>query len=158
MTECNCKKNLVLDIVCDAEKYEPKYANETDACMDIKAKLNEGKVLHIEPGETKLIYTGLKVKIPEGHVMRMYVRSSVGIKKRCFLANGTGIIDAGYRDEIIVALTNHSKDTVARFEDGDRIAQFEITAVPHITTHLVSDDEEFRSGDRGGGIGSTGTK
>ena len=81
MTECNCKKNLVLDIVCDAEKYEPKYANETDACMDIKAKLNEDEVLRIEPGETKLIYTGLKVKIPEGHVMRMYVRSSVGIKK-----------------------------------------------------------------------------
>ena len=148
----------MLDIVCDAEKYEPKYANETDACMDIKAKLNEGEPLYIKPGETKIINTGLKVKIPEGHIMRMYVRSSVGIKKKCFLANGTGIIDAGYRDEIMVALTNHSNDTTAKFEDGDRIAQFEISAIPHITTHLVCDDEEFRSGDRGGGIGSTGSK
>ena len=94
----------------------------------------------------------------ENYVLKLYPRSGLGFKYRLQLNNTVGIIDAGYRDEIIVALTNHSKDTVARFEDGDRIAQFEITAVPHITTRLVSDDEEFRSGDRVRGIGSTGTK
>ena len=153
------------------EKYRPQYANETDACMDLKAKIEENIVyrsngeidmaktiynrIFIQPGETVKVHSGVQVAIPEGYVMKVYVRSSTGIKKNLVLANGTGIIDAGYRDEIIMALHNIGSEPVM-INDGDRICQFIILPFPKIEPEFVSDDENFRQGDRGGGIGSTG--
>ena len=145
------------------EKYRPQYANDTDACMDLKAKIvginPKGKSftysIGIEPGETVKVHSGVQVAIPEGYVMKVYVRSSIGIKKNLVLANGTGIIDAGYRDEIIMALHNIGSEPVM-INDGDRICQFIILPFPKIEAEYVEDDENFRQGDRGGGIGSTG--
>lgn len=157
------------------DKYLPKYANETDARMDIKAKIkNENPrqltmdhngmcgvftetedSIYIMPGEVRIIDTGLQVQVPEGYEMNMVVRSSVGIKKHLALANGTGIIDAGYRDEIKMALYNFGTEP-QRIIDGDRICQFKITPVEKIMLQQVADNEDFRRGDRGGGIGSTG--
>ena len=148
------------------EKYRPQYANETDACMDLKAKIEENIVyrsnseidmqkttynsIFIKPGETVKVHSGVQVAIPEGYVMKVYVRSSTGIKKNLVLANGTGIIDAGYRDEIIMALHNIGKEPVEIF-DGDRVCQFIILPYPKIEPEYVEDNEDFRQGDRGGG-------
>ena len=150
------------------DKYKPQYANDTDACMDLKACLkgvpdaiyvNDGSQYiaqtEIQPGEIKKVGTGVQVAIPEGYVMKMYVRSSTGIKKNLMLANGTGIIDAGYRDEIIMALYNFGKEPVV-VQDGDRICQFVLLPFPKLEIEQVEDNDEFRHGDRGGGIGSTG--
>lgn len=163
------------------DQYLPQYANSTDACLDIKAKICNnvvppspmGKVYRqlkrlfgvnlgdtedsivILPGETRKVRTGLQIAVPEGNVMMMFVRSSTGIKKNLCLANGTGIIDAGYRDEVIMALHNFGKEPVCIL-DGDRICQFLILPYPKISLKQVKDDENFRYGDRGGGIGSTG--
>ena len=147
---------MKLKVVAE-DKYLPQYANDTDACMDLKAKIipdELGNYINIHPGQTVKVYTGVQVAIPEGYVMKMYVRSSTGIKKNLCLANGTGIIDAGYRDEIIMALHNFGKDIV-KIEDGDRLCQFIILPYPKLELEQVLDDEEFRKGDRGGGIGST---
>lgn len=158
---------MKLKIVAE-DKYLPQYANDTDACMDLKACLrgvpdamyvNDGiqyiAQTEIQPGEIKKIGTGVQVAIPEGYVMKLYVRSSTGIKKNLCLANGTGIIDAGYRDEIIMALHNFGKDIV-KIQDGDRLCQFVILPYPKLELEQVPDNEDFRNGDRGGGIGSTG--
>lgn len=148
---------MKLKIVAE-DKYLPQYANDTDACMDIKAKIPTdelGNYINIHPGQTVKVHTGIQVAIPEGYVMKMYVRSSTGIKKNLCLANGTGIIDAGYRDEIIMALHNFGKDIV-KIEDGDRLCQFIILPYPKLELEQIPDDENFRNGDRGGGIGSTG--
>lgn len=172
---------MKLKVVAE-DRYLPQYANDTDACMDIKAKIKneinkEDSVMDlfikdieqltdqkscdtedsivILPGETRKVQTGLQVSIPEGYVMKMYVRSSTGIKKNLCLANGTGIIDAGYRDPIIMALHNFGKNAV-EIKDGDRICQFIILPFPKLELESVSDDDDFRNGDRGGGIGSTG--
>lgn len=164
-------------IVCEDEKYMPKYANNTDACMDLKAKINlsdeEQKYftfddgvndsvysdsensIYIAPNQTRKVYTGVQVAIPEGYVMKMYVRSSTGIKNNLVLANGTGIIDAGYRDEIIMALHNTGNKPI-KIKDGDRLCQFIILPYPKINLIQTQDNEDFRQGDRGGGIGSTG--
>ena len=150
---------MKLKVVAE-DKYLPQYANYTDACMDLKAKIISdelGNHINIHPGQTVKVYTGVQVAIPEGYVMKMYVRSSTGIKKNLCLANGTGIIDAGYRDEIIMALHNFGKDIV-KIEDGDRLCQFVILPYPKLELEQVPDDENFRNGDRGGGIGSTGIK
>lgn len=163
------------------DQYLPQYANPTDACLDLRAKIQNnikplnlvGKMYRelkrlfgpvvgdtedtivIMPGTTRKVRTGVQVAIPEGHVMQMFVRSSTGIKKNLCLANGTGIIDAGYRDEVIMALHNFGSEPVC-IVNGDRLCQFLILPYPKINLEQVEDNEDFRSGDRGGGIGSTG--
>lgn len=155
---------MKLKIVCE-DKYKPEYANDTDACMDLKARITKDSGLHVHtsiplkavimPGETAKVPSGVQAAVPEGYVMKMYVRSSIGIKKNLVLANGTGIIDAGYRDEIIMALHNIGSEPVEIF-DGDRLCQFIILPYPKLELEQVNDNEDFRTGDRGGGIGSTG--
>lgn len=172
------KPMLNIKVVAD-ERHMPQYANETDACMDLKARIvnNEPRslefpnwktglvnILHesfnsayIMPGQMEIIPTGVQVAIPEGHVMMMFVRSSTGIKKGLSLANGTGIIDAGYRDEIMMALINHTTEPI-EIKDGDRLCQFIVLPYTKLNLTSVADDADFRNGDRGGGIGSTGEK
>lgn len=144
---------MQIKIVVEDEKYLPNYANETDACMDLKVKASKnGKI--ITPKSMVKFGTGLKVSIPKDHVMLVFPRSSTGFKLHCQFANGTGIIDSGYRDEIHLALYNFGDYSVT-LEDGQRIAQFMVIPRPKIELIEVKDDEEFRKGDRGGGIGST---
>ena len=157
------KPNIALDIVCDDEKYMPRYANLTDACMDLKIKIQiEDKEKEIKtdcyflkPNETQVFSTGIKVSIPQDYAMLIYPRSSTGFKLHCMLTNTTGIIDAGYRDEVKLAITNFGTETIC-LKDGQRIAQFMIIQRPQVNLNLVEDNEDFRTGDRGGGAGSTG--
>ena len=152
---------MKLNIVCDDEKYLPTYANDTDACMDLKVKIdednenNDERVAFIMPKETKVFGTGVKVSIPLEYVMLIFPRSSTGIKLHCMLSNTTGVIDSGYRDEIRMAITNFGNETVC-LQDGQRLAQFMIIPRPKLELEIVPDNEEFRQGDRLGGIGSTG--
>ena len=167
-----------LKIVVDDEKYMPTYAKDTDACMDLKVKIinkdfryqyfdkfGDGEFNQlcadlrnkswILPGETRVFDTGVKVSIPEDYVMLVFVRSSTGIKKGLVLANGTGVIDSGYKDEIKMALYNIGDEPV-QIKDGERLCQFMIIPRPKINLIKTEDNEDFRKGDRGGGIGSTG--
>lgn len=145
-----------LKIVCSDPKYMPEYANDSDACMDLKVRIdNLPKWECIYPRETRVFGTGIQVSIPEDHVMLVFPRSSTGIKLHCMLANTTAVIDTGYRDEIRMAVTNFGNKEVV-LEDGQRLAQFMVIPRPKINLVRVQDDEEFRNNDRGGGIGSTG--
>ena len=152
---------MKLKIVVDDEKYKPIYANDTDACMDLKVKIDEDnennneRVAFIMPNETKVFGTGVKVSIPLEHVMLIFPRSSTGIKLHCMLSNTTGVIDSGYRDEIRMAVTNFGNETVC-LQDGQRLAQFMIIPRPKLELEFVEDNEDFRQNDRCGGIGSSG--
>ena len=145
---------MKLKIVCDDEKYMPTYANDTDACMDLKVVV-PNKTFILAPKHSKVFRTGVKVQVPDGYVMLVFVRSSTGVKLKCDLMNGTGIIDSGYRDEIKIPLYNFG-DYSVEIQDGQRIAQFMIIPRPKLELEIVPDNEEFRQGDRLGGIGSTG--
>ena len=150
-------------MVVKDEKYKPQYANETDACMDLRVVVepqdgnNSERTCFIAPGETKVFGTGLHVSVPLGHVLCVVPRSSTGFKLNCMLANTVGIVDAGYRDEIKLAIHNFGKETVC-LQDGQRVAQFTILPTPQIMPIFGKDDENFRQNDRGGGIGSTNEK
>lgn len=146
---------LDIKIVCEDEKYMPQYANNTDACMDLKVKVNSSIGRVITPNTSVTLGTGIKVAVPEDHVMLVFPRSSTGFKLKCMLANTTGIIDSGYRDEVKLAIHNFGEYSVT-LEDGQRVAQFMIIPRPKVNLVEVKDDEDFRNGDRGGGIGSTG--
>ena len=89
---------LDLKIVCEDEMFLPKYANDTDACMDLKVKTNGKKVL-ISPNKTVVLGTGIKVAIPKDYVMFIFPRSSTGFRLHCNFANGVGVNFGGERGD-----------------------------------------------------------
>ena len=88
------------------------------ACMDYDVSIN--------PGETKLIKTGLSMEIPENYAGLIYARSGLATKKGLAPANKVGVIDSDYRGEIMVALHNHSNE-VQTIDKNERIAQLVVT-------------------------------
>lgn len=144
-----------LKIVCNDNDYMPQYANDTDACMDLKIRVDDEQHGLVAPGMCKVYGTGIKVAVPENHVMLIYPRSSTGFRLNCMMANTTGIVDTGYRDEVMLALHNFG-DKAVQLQDKQRVAQFMIIPRPTVNLVQVEDDEVFRNGDRGGGTGSTG--
>ena len=130
----------------------PTYGSEYAAGADLYSCEGE---LTFEPGETKLVHTGLAMEIPIGYVGLIYARSGIATKRGLAPANKVGVIDSDYRGEIMVALHNHSNEsqTIAA---GERIAQIVIT--PFLTVNYI-ESETLDETDRGvGGFGSTGTK
>lgn len=154
-----------LGIICENKKYFPTYANDTDACMDLKIKICKEKTFNnlkvidttdtISPNESKVYGTGIKLKIPDDFFIQVFPRSSTGFKLNCRLANTVGIIDTGYRDEIKLKIHNFGTESIT-LQDGQRIAQFVLLPRPKIKLIEIDDDKEFNEGNRGGGIGSTG--
>ena len=68
----------------------PKYAHNTDACADIYAD----ETVSLQGGQTALISTGIALAIPEGYVVHVYPRSSIGAKTPLRLSNSVGVIDS----------------------------------------------------------------
>ena len=128
----------------------PTYAHITDACADIYAS----EKIIVNPGETVLVPTGIALAIPEGYVVHIYPRSSIGAKTPLRLSNSVGVIDSGYRDEVKIIYTNMSNEKY-KIKKGDRIAQMSIDASPMAIFNAVKDVKEIGE-DREGGIGSTG--
>jgi len=127
----------------------PKYAKEGDAGMDLTATWM--KFDH----ERKIVTygTGLSLEIPPWHVGLIYPRSSV-YKKSMILANHVGVIDSGYRGEIIFKFRVTNSDWQDIYDIGDRIGQLIITPYPKIDFVEV---DKLTPTDRGdGGYGSTG--
>ena len=131
----------------------PTYGTEFSAGADLYA-IVDGSVT-IEPGETKMIGTGLAFAIPEGLVGLVFARSGLASKKGLAPANKVGVIDSDYRGEVRVVLHNHGK-VAQTIENGERIAQ--IAFVPYYSADFAV-VEELDATVRGeGGFGSTGNK
>ena len=131
----------------------PAYGTDFSAGADLYAIIDGSET--IEPGQSKLIHTGLAFAIPEGLVGLVFGRSGLASKRGLAPANKVGVIDSDYRGEVMVCLHNHGT-TAQTVENGERIAQ--ISFVPYYTANfdLVDDlDETIRGA---GGFGSTGTK
>ena len=130
----------------------PAYATEGSSGMDIHAAVEDEVVL--TPGETGLIPTGFTIEIPAGYEAQIRPRSGLAIKHNIGVLNSPGTIDADYRGEVKIILTNfgHIPFTVRR---GDRIAQMVICPVVRIAWDEV---RTVQKTDRGaGGFGHTGT-
>lgn len=131
----------------------PTYGTPFAAGADLYACMDSS--VTIEPGQTQFIHTGLAVEIPVGFAGLVYARSGLACKKGIAPANKVGVIDADYRGEIMVALHNHSSETVT-IESCERIAQLVIA--PFLTAQFEETDE-LGDTERGeGGFGSTGRK
>lgn len=131
----------------------PTYGTEFSAGADLYACIEEE--ITINPGETKLIPTGLAMEIPVGYGGFIYARSGLATKKGLAPANKVGVVDADYRGEVMVALYNQSstEQTVAPQE---RIAQLVIAPFLKVEFNEVDELNETVRGE--GGFGSTGSK
>lgn len=131
----------------------PEYATQGSAALDLRAAV-EGDVC-LQPGERKLIPTGLQMAIPDGYEGQVRPRSGLAIKHGITMANTPGTIDSDYRGPVQVIMINLGGEPFI-VRRGDRIAQLIIAPVIHATLEEVAELPETERGD--GGFGSTGHK
>lgn len=84
----------------------PQYARIGDAGMDVFAD----KEIAIDPGQTVIVPTGVKMAIPEGYEIQVRDKSGIASSTKLRVANAPGTVDSGYRDEIGVIIENTSID------------------------------------------------
>lgn len=129
----------------------PTRGSDQAAGVDLYACIDTP--ITIYPGETYTIGSGVAFEPPKGYFGALCVRSSVGIKRNLGLANQIGIIDADFRNEILIALYNHGNQPET-INPGERVAQ--LVLLPYITCP-IEEIEDLTETTRGmGGIGSTG--
>ena len=109
---------------------------------------------HLAPGARAMVATGLSIAIPEGHAGFVLPRSGLASRFGVTCANAPGLIDAGYRGEIKVALVNLDPVQSYTVNVGDRIAQLVILATAAMEFVEVDELPITLRGD--GGFGSTG--
>ena len=95
-------KEVIIELLADEEVSLPHYASDGASGADIRAHLS-GEV-SLDPGESALIPTGLKLAIPDGFEIQVRPRSGLAAKHQVTVLNTPGTIDAGYRGELKVLL------------------------------------------------------
>lgn len=131
----------------------PTYETEGSAGADLRAYLYEPVTL--QPGERRLVPTGLFVELPVGIEAQIRARSGMAIKHGIGLVNGVGTVDSDYRGEWNVPLINFSSEPYT-IHNGDRIAQ--VVFASYVKGEFVV-TEKIDETERGaGGFGHTGIK
>jgi dUTP pyrophosphatase len=130
----------------------PSTQHPGDAGLDLCSAID----VIVEPGERVMIPTGVAVAIPVGHAGLVLPRSGLAFKHGLTMANAPGLIDAGYRGEVICAAVNLDREEPVKILVGDRIAQLVVIALPEIEPGWVEELPESHRGE--GGFGSTGTR
>jgi dUTP pyrophosphatase len=134
----------------------PSYATPHAAGMDLRAAIPEHETWSLEPGQRRLVPTGLMMAIPEGFEGQVRPRSGLALRHGVTVLNAPGTIDADYRGEVAVVLVNHGE---AAFElrRGERIAQLLIAPIAACKWSLETTSAALGETHRGaGGYGSTG--
>lgn len=131
----------------------PRYESALAAGMDLRAAVAEDAPVVLQPGDWRLIPTGLSIALPEGFEAQIRPRSGLSVKYAVTCVNAPGTVDADYRGEIKVNLINHGREpfTVTR---GERIAQMVVAPVTRVEWEQVEDLDETERG--ASGFGSTG--
>ncbi len=131
----------------------PSYSTPLSAGMDIRANLEEP--ITLQPGERRLIPTGLFIALPEGYEAQIRPRSGLAIKHGITVLNSPGTIDADYRGEVGIILINHS-DKAFVIEDGERVGQMVVAQYSRVEWNGTDTLDETERG--AGGFGHTGVK
>jgi len=125
----------------------PNYAHSGDAGMDMYASED----VHIRKGERAKVPTGIAMEIPEGYVGLVWDKSGLSINHG--LKTLGGVIDAGYRGEIIIGIANLSSEDYT-LEKGHKVAQL---LIQKIESPVIEEAIELNNSHRGEkGLGSTG--
>jgi dUTP pyrophosphatase len=108
----------------------------------------------LEPGQIRLVRTGLVMELPHGIECQVRPRSGLALRHGVTLPNSPGTIDPDYRGELRVIMQNLGSEPVT-LERGERIAQLVFTRFEAPDVVLAQELSETERGD--GGFGSTGT-
>lgn len=129
----------------------PTYATNHSAGMDLCAAVDGEFILGA--GETALIPTGFAIALPEGYEAQVRPRSGLAAKHQVTVLNSPGTIDADYRGELKVVLTNFGKQDFV-IQRGDRIAQMVVAPYTRVQWEEKESLDETTRG--AGGFGHTG--
>ena len=147
------KRDVPILVLADDPKLMPTYGSEEAAGADVRAAISEEIVL--EPGERKLIPTGLKFAIPEGYEVQVRPRSGLALKHGISIVNTPGTIDSDYRGPIGIILINHGSEP---FTVTPRMRIAQILVAPVFRGMFLLEEESLSETARGeGGFGHTGT-
>ena len=177
-TEGISKRTINVPIeLCHPGAVIPQYAHISDSGMDVYALED----ITINPGETVLVPTGIKVALPPGYELQVRPKSGRCVKTKLRVANTPGTIDQGYRDEIKIIIENvdppirrinplnwptDELNPVIHWSDiefgqsytigkGEKFAQLVLAETPKVSFYRVDSVADIGE-DRGGGFGSTG--
>lgn len=128
----------------------PERAHPGDAGLDLRSTVE----IELGPGERAKVPTGVAVAIPEGYAGLVLPRSGLAAEHGLTMANAPGLIDSGYRGEIVCAVVNLDRERAVRIARGLRIAQLVIVAAPAVEPSWADELPESSRGE--GGFGSTG--
>jgi dUTP pyrophosphatase len=125
----------------------PLRAYAGDAGMD----LSSCERVELAPGERALVPTGLAVAIPDGYAGYVQPRSGLAAKHGISIVNTPGLVDSGYRGELLVNLVNHDPSEPFVVESGMRIAQLVILEIPEVELVEVDELPDSERAERGFG-------
>ena len=127
----------------------PAYAHEGDSGMDLYSV--EETIL--QPGERKLVKTGLQISLPKGFEAQVRPKSGLAAKFGVTVLNTPGTVDSGYRGEIMALMVNLGSHEY-KIEKVKKIAQMVIAKVEEAEIEVVENLDDTTRKD--GGFGSTG--
>jgi dUTP pyrophosphatase len=125
----------------------PARAYAGDAGLDLTAC----ERVELAPGERAVVPTGLAVAIPEGYAGFVQPRSGLAVNHGISIVNTPGLIDAGYRGEVLVILVNTDPREPFVVEPGARVAQLVVVPVPGVDVAEVDELPATERGPRGHG-------
>lgn len=134
----------------DPSSTPPAYAHPGDAGADLCVIAD----ITLQPGERALVGTGVALAVPEGYVGLVHPRSGLAHQHGLSLVNAPGVIDAGYRGEIMLNLINQDPVHAVTLKKGDRAAQLLVQRVERVQFEIVDSLDGSARADRG--HGSTG--
>ncbi len=141
---------MKIEIQLSPDATLPIYATRGAAGADLTC----AESIVLQPGERRLVPTGLRMAIPAGYEVQIRPRSGLALRHGISMVNTPGTIDSDYRGEIGVLLINLGSETVV-LEKGERVAQMVLAPVVQAEFEMVT---EIKPSERGeGGFGSTGT-
>lgn len=131
----------------------PERAHAGDAGYDLRSV----EEMELVPGGRALVRTGISVALPSGYAGLVLPRSGLAVRHGISLVNAPGLIDSGYRGEILIPLINHDRQEIFRVEEGTSIAQLVLVRAGEAAFEAVELLEAGPDGRGEGGFGSSGS-
>lgn len=145
--------NMQVKVINNSKYPLPEYATLQSAGMDLRANISES--ISLKSLCRELIPTGIYIELSKGYEAQIRPRSGLAFKNGVTVLNSPGTIDADYRGEIKVLLTNLSPNEFI-IEPGERIAQIVFSKHETISWQEVNELNDSVRGS--GGFGHTGIK
>lgn len=146
-------KTIKVKVINKSKNPLPTHATPDSAGMDLRANIDAP--VTIQPGERKLIPSGLHIQLPEGYELQVRPRSGLALKHGITLTNAPGTVDADYRGDVGAILHNLGNEPFT-IEPGDRMCQVVAKEFVRIEWEPTDNLDDTLRGE--GGYNSTGVK